>query len=195
MNELMTTDKAIEHANALKVITPYGLDLPSEITRLDYQCLGILVMTTDDTVGWWRGDLALRLREEYPNDYLQAWTELIPKYDRYTLDNDARTASRYTTEDRREWIDAGLSYSHCRIVSHLPDEIRHSLLTDCVLKKWKVWQLEEHLYGKGKRNRSSRDAPPLRERFNDFLATVDEAHHEYYTNAICDFLDYLEGQR
>lgn len=33
----------------------------------------------------------------------------------------------------------------------------------------------------------------FRQRFADFLNTIDTAHHEYYTNAVGDFLDWLEA--
>ena len=33
----------------------------------------------------------------------------------------------------------------------------------------------------------------LRQRFANFLNTIDTAHHEYYTNAVGDFLDWLEA--
>jgi hypothetical protein len=189
LNEIIPVEQALERARKMNAITPYGLELPERIAPIDYYCIGLLVQVAEDSSGWGRADLALRIKQDFPQNYIEGWKEAIPKYDRYTLENDARTASRYTVAERERWMESGLSYSHCRIVSHLSEDERRYLLERCVTEEWKVWRLEKHLYGKGDRGGSSRDVKQQAQAFYGTLNESDRGYAEYYISLFLKFLE------
>lgn len=188
----MEVEKALEHAQRLNVFTPFGLQLPAKLTEVDYYCIGVQLVLAEDSVGWGRADLASRMKQDFPNSYMDRWKELF-RETVATLENDSRTAGRYSVEERKRWIEGGLSYSHCRIVSHFPDEERESLLLTCVERGWKVWQLEEHLYGKGQRTRPSRDVK-YQERCSKWLKSIPREEAMIAEPYVRSYSEWLESQ-
>jgi hypothetical protein len=201
MTELMTTEQALERAQKLNVITPTGLNLPERMEYIDYYCIATQLTVTQIAIGWGRADLAHRIKCDFPNnyEYRKVWTHIWPKIEWDTLENDARTAPRYSQEERYRWtVEDGLYYGHCQKASHLdPIDYREDVLRMARDLNWNVRQLENYIAtgnpSKLGKLPPSRDAPPLRERVGGWLDTLNESdrgYAEYYVNL---FVSYLEG--
>jgi len=186
----------LEHARRLDCFTPTGLTLPRYLSNPEIEAIALQIKMMADATGWARADLALYLKQHNPNDYETRWASLAGFLGKVpaTIANDALVASKYAKEERERWLEAGLSYSHCRIAASVePSERREDALLKCVELGWSVHQLSRFLFGDRPLLPSpSRDAP-LRERVGGWLETLNESdrgYAEYYVNL---FVSYLES--
>ena len=202
MTELLPLQEALARAQELNVFDTVRLTLPEYLEPIEYYCVGQQVQVLDNSVGWWRADLALRIKTDFPDNYKEVWRQFLPRYEWYTLENDARTAMRYTPEERWRWtVEDGLSYSHLQKASHLdPPEYREDVLQQARDLEWTVRQLENYL-ATGSPNRDalpppSRDVQYVREKWRDWLTTItdmgDHSRAVHYTSL---FLDWLESSQ
>jgi len=189
----------LEHAKRLDCFTPTGLDLPRYLSNPEIEAIALQIKMMADATGWARADLALYLKQHNPKDYETRWASLAGFLGKVpaTIANDALVAAKYAKEERERWLEAGLSYSHCRIAASVePPERREDALLKCVEgdKIWSVHQLSRFLFGDTRLlPPPSRDAPPLRERVGGWLDTLNESdrgYAEYYVNL---FVSYLES--
>jgi hypothetical protein len=195
MNELMTTEQALERAQKLNCFTPVGLELHNHHTREDYYAIAIQIKMLGDTAGYCRADLAYRIKVLYPNDYKERWAELANLLGKVppTIANDALVGQKYSHEERRYWMEAGVSYSAMRICAPIePREARDMYLADCA-QGLTVAGLCKKLYGETTKLLPSRDAPPLRERVGGWLDTLNESDRGYAEYYVKLFVDWLEG--
>jgi hypothetical protein len=199
MNELMTTEKLLARAQKLNVITPTGLNLPDKMEPIDYMCIGVQLTMTHVAIGWGRADLAYRIKCDFPQSYKNVWRNIWPKMDFDTLENDARTAPRYSQEERYRWtVEDGLYYGHCQKASHLdPIDWREDVLRMARDLGWSVRQLENFITtgnpDKPAKLLPSRDAPPIRERVGGWLDTLNESDRGYAEYYVKLFVDWLES--
>lgn len=198
MNELIPIEKALQRAQAMNVFTPTGLLLPDTLTSLDYYCIVIQLSMLNQTVGWGRADLALRIKEDFPDDYEQRWGQLANMLGKVygTIVNDAATAARYTVAEREHWMEAGLTYSHCRIAGSQEKRRCIAALTDAVEGGWSVSQLQRALFGTNqielpvKSPTLSRDEIVTRYKtwIETFDSPVEREHAEFYVSR---FIEYI----
>ena len=197
MNELSRpTIELLKLAERLDCFTPTGLTLPRYLSNPEIEAIALQIKMMADATGWARADLALYLKQHNPSDYEKRWASLAGFLGKVppTIANDALVASKYAKEERERWLEAGLSYSHCRIAASIePAERREDALLKCVELGWSVHQLSRFLFGdRPLLPPSSRDAPPIRERVGGWLNTLNESdrgYAEYYVNLFVDWLE------
>lgn len=198
MNELLPLEQALARAQNMDAFTAVGLSLPDYLEPVDYYCLGVTIEVTDTGIGWARADLALRIKTDFPTNYRELWRQFLPRYDFSSLDNDARTASRYTPQERYQWtIEDGLSYSHCAKASHLePVDYREDVLRQARDLGWSVRDLENYI-ATGHTNRGALPAPSrdVRKRVGEWLESLpNDETREYARSFVIQYLDWLESQ-
>lgn len=191
----MPVNEALEHAQRMQVFTHTGLQLPAELTQVDYYCIGVQLKMLGDSTGYARADLAYRLKVDFPDSYRDKWAELATMLGKVppTIANDALVGEKYSHAQRQEWMDEGLSYSHIRIAANVePDERRDYLLRMCVLEGWSVHRLSAEIWGAP----TPPKLPPSRDvrgRVGEWLETLadptDRQYAEYYVGL---FIDWME---
>lgn len=201
MNELMTVDEALAHAQRLNVITPTGLQLPEHMKPVDYYAIGIQLTMAEVAAGWGRADLAARIKLDFPDSFRNLWREIWPLLSVGTLENDVLTACHYGNEERYRWtVEDGLSYGHCQKAGHLEIDYREDVLRMARDNGWSVRQLENYIIT-GSPDRGALPAPSrdVRKQYETWVETVpldyivwnvqERELAEYYVEK---FIDYIE---
>ena len=195
MNELMPLEAALAKAQGMDVFDTVGLTLPEKLEPIEYYCVGQQVQVLDNSVGWWRADLALRIKTDFTDSYKEVWRQFLPRYEWYTLENDARTAMRYTLAERWRWtVEDGLSYSHCQKASHLePPDYREDVLQQARDLGWNVRQLENYI-ATGSPNRDALPLPSrdVRKRYSEWIELVPASQRPTAELWVGQFLDYVD---
>jgi hypothetical protein len=155
---------------------PHGLEFPDEFTFDDWQDLAGNIAGVVRSRQWWAGDLVIA-GERFGERASQFWEDLGFKFD--SLSACVRVCSRFPFRLRNR----NLTFSHHRVVAHLPDREALNWLSQAQGKKWTSAQLREQVIGKQPRPKKW-SAAELRA-----LALLAESGH----TAASAFLDYLEG--